>query len=274
MTVNLPDASKFDPDDEISEAQPELKTLVQSFNTIATDYNLGLLTGVDSAGQVISVTQNLWENIIADTGNTTANSPTDALTIAGGTGISTSIAGDTITITNTGVGSDSITDIQGGDNISVTPGDSAGSTIINLDIDSDVQLSGNTIINNTNYATFESVFGYQFGRTGVSHLLQITLSDDPGIDAVYIDAQSDIDLVLRSRNAGLGVNCGITLNNTGAISLFGDSAIFSAPVRFQNLTTTQRNAIAAPWLAPGIVIFNTTDTKLQLYDGSSWINLH
>jgi len=270
MAVNLPNAAAFDADDEISVAQPELKTLVQSFNTIATDYNLGLLTGVDSAGQVISVTQNLWETIASDSGNTTANSPTDTLTIAGGIGISTTISGDTLTINNTGVGSNVITDIQGGTNISVTPGDSAGSTTVNVSIDSDLALNGNSITNNTNYATFESAIGYEFGRTGVSHLLQITLSNDPGIDAVYIDAESNIDLVLRSITSG-STNSVITLNNTGAISLFGSVVSMSAPVRFQNMTTTERNALTP---AAGWVIWNTTDTKLQVYDGSSWINLH
>ena len=52
MAVVKPDASAFDANDKISAAQPELKTLVTSFNTIADDYNAGLLTGVDSAGQI------------------------------------------------------------------------------------------------------------------------------------------------------------------------------------------------------------------------------
>jgi hypothetical protein len=46
--------------------------------------------------------QNLWLNITADIGGTaTANSLTDTLTLAGGTGISTTRAGDTITIAST-----------------------------------------------------------------------------------------------------------------------------------------------------------------------------
>tara|TARA_Y100001970_G_scaffold193778_1_gene235515 strand:+ start:20987 stop:22468 length:1482 start_codon:yes stop_codon:yes gene_type:complete len=47
-------------------------------------------------------TQNLFEGITADTGSTTASAPTDVLTIAGGTEISTSIVGDTLTINMTG----------------------------------------------------------------------------------------------------------------------------------------------------------------------------
>jgi len=47
-------------------------------------------------------TQNLFEGITADTGSTTASAPTDVLTVAGGTEISTSIVGDTLTINMTG----------------------------------------------------------------------------------------------------------------------------------------------------------------------------
>ena len=62
-----------------------------------TDEGSGKVTvSVNAAGS----TQDLWETIDADTGSTTANSPTDTLTIAGGTGISTSISGDTVTIVN------------------------------------------------------------------------------------------------------------------------------------------------------------------------------
>ena len=47
-------------------------------------------------------TQNLFEGSTADTGSTTASAPTDVLTVAGGTEISTSIVGDTLTINMTG----------------------------------------------------------------------------------------------------------------------------------------------------------------------------
>lgn len=48
--------------------------------------------------------QNLWETVTADTGSTVANTTTDTLTVAGGTGITTSISGDTLTITNDEIG--------------------------------------------------------------------------------------------------------------------------------------------------------------------------
>ena len=48
--------------------------------------------------------QNLWATITGDTGSTTADSTTDNLTISGGTDISTSVSGDTLTINYTGSG--------------------------------------------------------------------------------------------------------------------------------------------------------------------------
>lgn len=47
-------------------------------------------------------TQNLFETIAGDTGSTTASAATDTLTVVGGTNISTSITGDTLTINMTG----------------------------------------------------------------------------------------------------------------------------------------------------------------------------
>ena len=42
-------------------------------------------------------------------------------------------------------------------------------------------------------------------------------------------------------------------------------------VLFPRMTTTQRNLITA---TDGLVIYNTTDTKLQVYAGGAWVNLH
>ena len=56
---------------------------------------------------------NLWETISSDAGSTVANIRTDTLTIAGGTGISTAIAGDTVTITNTDASVITISTING-----------------------------------------------------------------------------------------------------------------------------------------------------------------
>ena len=48
-------------------------------------------------------------------------------------------------------------------------------------------------------------------------------------------------------------------------------ADFGTAVKFASMTTTVRNALTA---AAGMVVFNTTDTKLQVYTGSAWEDLH
>ena len=37
------------------------------------------------------------------------------------------------------------------------------------------------------------------------------------------------------------------------------------------MTTTTRDGLTA---TAGMVVFNTTDTKLQVYTGSAWVDLH
>lgn len=85
MVVSLPDPNKFDAADPISEAQPELKKLVESFNTIATDYNDGLLTGLDSAGQ-LDLTSTLRINSVSGNYHMAANIDTKGFSILNSAG--------------------------------------------------------------------------------------------------------------------------------------------------------------------------------------------
>lgn len=54
---------------------------------------------------------------------------------------------------------------------------------------------------------------------------------------------------------------------TGLISFSGTS---HAGIRLNNLTTTQRNAIGSP--AAGSLIWNTTDSRVQVHNGTAWTN--
>ena len=112
----------------------DIGDLTDTTGVIPTDLtDLGIVDG--SNGQVLTTdgtgnftfttvssggaTQNLFETVNADSGSTTANTATDTLTIAGGTGISTSVSGDTVTVAYngaTGVTSfDQLTDAQSAD---------------------------------------------------------------------------------------------------------------------------------------------------------------
>jgi hypothetical protein len=60
-------------------------------------------------------------------------------------------------------------------------------------------------------------------------------------------------------------------NFTDKTIISTEVADFGTPVKFVNMDTTTRNALTAE---AGMVIFNTTDTKLQVYTGSAWVDLH
>jgi len=59
----------------------------------------------------------------------------------------------------------------------------------------------------------------------------------------------------------------ITLNAVNRISVTS-----ATPFRLANMTTTERDAIAAP--ANGDTIYNTTTHKFQGYANGVWIDLH
>ena len=74
--------------------------------------------------------------------------------------------------------------------------------------------------------------------------------------AVFSTANTDIGNSLATDN----VNIGSISGPDTPINMFG-------PVKFTNLTTTQRDALT---VTGGEVIFNETTSKLQVYNGSNW----
>ena len=67
------------------------------------DGSAGHYLKTDGAGTLsfasIPASQNLWATVSSDSGNATANTTTDTLTVTGNSGITTAISGDTLTIT-------------------------------------------------------------------------------------------------------------------------------------------------------------------------------
>ena len=62
---------------------------------------------------------------------------------------------------------------------------------------------------------------------------------------------------------GIGIG-----TNTPHASAILDINFTDKGVLFPRLTTAQRNAISAP--ATGLLIYNSDDNVLQIYDGSAW----
>ena len=52
--------------------------------------------------------------------------------------------------------------------------------------------------------------------------------------------------------------------------VFGNNVAMQVPLNLKNYTTTERNALTS---AAGDIIYNTTDSKVQFYNGSSWADL-
>ena len=58
--------------------------------------------------------------------------------------------------------------------------------------------------------------------------------------------------------------------NTISTTPSGDNVAMQVPLNLKSYTTTQRNALTS---AAGDMIYNTTDSKVQFYNGSAWSDL-
>jgi len=50
----------------------------------------------------------------------------------------------------------------------------------------------------------------------------------------------------------------------------GNNVAMQVPLNLKSYTTTERNALTS---SAGDVIYNTTDSKVQFYNGTSWYDL-
>ena len=50
----------------------------------------------------------------------------------------------------------------------------------------------------------------------------------------------------------------------------GNNVAMQVPLNLKSYTTTERNALTS---AAGDIIYNTTDSKVQFYNGTSWNDL-
>jgi plastocyanin len=179
-------------------------------------------------------TQNLFEGINADTGSTTASAATDVLTVAGGTNISTSIAGDTLTIDMTGT----LGDVD--QNLFSTIGSDSGSktansttTTVNLiggtGISTAVSGDNLTITNdspNTDQNIFATVTGDSGTTTSNSPTESLAVSGGNGITTTASTNSVSIaaDLYLASGQT-LSENQSFITNASGEVEAVASAAV-------------------------------------------------
>ena len=60
----------------------------------------------------------------------------------------------------------------------------------------------------------------------------------------------------------------VKVNTISKVS--GNNVAMDCSLNFKSYTTTQRNALTS---AAGDIIYNTTDSKVQFYNGSAWGDL-
>jgi hypothetical protein len=87
-------------------------------------------------------------------------------------------------------------------------------------------------------------------RTGTGTYLPLNFLT-AGVSRIYVDT---------SGNVGIG--------GTANASAILDAQSTTKGVRMPNMTTTQKNAISSP--AAGLIVFDTTLSKLAVYSGSAW----
>ncbi len=100
---------------------------------VTTSMSAGTLTVSGTNGGGGDPDQNLWATITADSGSTTANTTTDTVNILGAGTVTTSINGDTVTVSGQSAvgGPNEIINIQLGSALTTGGGNSASSVIAN-----------------------------------------------------------------------------------------------------------------------------------------------
>jgi hypothetical protein len=86
--------------------------------------------------------------------------------------------------------------------------------------------------------------------------------DSQKISFIVNGAVNTADAVTISTNGNVGI--GATANASAIL----DAQSTTKGVRMPNMTTTQKNAISSP--AAGLMVFDTTLSKLCVYSGSAW----
>ena len=112
------------------------------------------------------------------------------------------------------------------------------------------------------------IFGYQVGAGVPVTITSVSVTNDQLAIIPQPGGTPDYNKYMKLYKTGT-----VQISMAGEISNApGDAKLeVGGAVLYEPMTTTVRDALTAE---AGMVVFNTTDTKLQVYDGSAWADLH
>ena len=214
-------------------------------------------------------TQNLFETINADSGSTTASAATDTLTIAGGSNISTSIAGDTVTIAMTGAlgaPDQNVFTVIGTDNNSKTASSTTttinfiGGTGVSTDVAGD-----NLTITNTSPNVVQNVIQSISGDSG-------SYTSNSSTGGVEIMGGNGVTTGVASNtlliNAELFMQSGFSVGENKAL-IFGSNGVESVASGGMGWNIGANGSSAYRFTGPG-VNSSTDNPTLYLYRGFTY----
>ena len=112
------------------------------------------------------------------------------------------------------------------------------------------------------------IFGYKVGDALPVTITSVSVTNDQLAIIPQPGGTPDYNKYMKLYKTGT-----VQISMAGEISNApGDAKLeVGGAVLYEPMTTTVRDALTAE---AGMVVFNTTDTKLQVYDGSAWADLH
>jgi hypothetical protein len=242
---------------------------------VDSNYNIGsgslrwnniFSTGVDVGGQINAETIN--SNIVADDSTISYNKASNTFNGVFDGDLSGSVFGDDSTALVDAV-NNHLSASQLTAPVIASPTPTAGISFNTQDEpsrfilqrNSDSAIAGTTPVGRL-------IFGYKIGDAAAVTITSISVTNDQLSFIPQPGGTPDYNNYMKLYKTGT-----VQISRAGEISNApGDAKLeVGGAVLYEPMTTTVRDALTA---AAGMVIFNTTDTKLQVYDGSSWINLH
>ena len=96
-------------------------------------------------------------------------------------------------------------------------------------------------------------------------------SEDETVDNIVGAMNATYNDAGNGNRFGFNLNDVATQNEVNSVFMHETYTATVQPFQFPSFNQTEINAMSP---SAGWVLFNTTDTKLQVYDGSSWVDLH